>query len=261
MTPDQVRETVTAMLSAETGCEPSQLSDGGVHVVARRPENLSLPHHRRFNPHPGRIGVVSMGTGAVISVDAGDLEWAQRAFADLRRDQVFLPQSLQPLVDAAQRRGLTVHGPFPRFTGPRAALTRVNTPVSFTVKVVDIEAEDAAHGHTIDRSKFPNALFPQPGNSGRPTVFAAVAYRGGETAGIAGVSRDSDFMYQIGIDVLPEHRGRGLAPAMTSAAAQAVFDAGALPYYCTSSSNIPSMRTALAVGFRPTWVEVLTRPA
>jgi RimJ/RimL family protein N-acetyltransferase len=129
------------------------------------------------------------------------------------------------------------------------------------VKVIDIEAEDAANGHMIDRLKFPNALSHEPEQHGRPTVLAAVAYRDGDIAGIAGVTKDSDFMYQIGIDVLPEHRGNGLAPAMTSAAARAVFDIGGLPYYCTSNSNILSMRTALAVGFRPTWVEVLTRPA
>ena len=62
----QVRETVTVMLAAETGCEPGQLADGRVHIVSRRPENLALPQHRKFNPHPGRIAAVTMGTGAVV---------------------------------------------------------------------------------------------------------------------------------------------------------------------------------------------------
>jgi hypothetical protein len=261
MNSEQIRHTVVSMLSAETGCEPSQLTDGRVHIVARKPENVSLPHHRKFNPHPGRIGIVSMGAGAVISVEPEDVAWAERGFGQLDRDRVFWPQHLQLLVDAAQSRGLTVYGPFPRFTGPASALTRINAPANYTVKVIDIEAECAAGRITVDRSQFPNALYPEPNRSGRPTVLAAVALRGDEIVGIAGVSRDSDTMWQIGIDVLPAHRGLGLAPAMTFAAARAVFDAGALPYYCTSSSNIPSMRTALAVGLRPTWVEVLTRPA
>ena len=58
-------------------------------------------------------------------------------------------------------------------------------------------------------------------------------------------------------------QGRGLgeaefAPALTSAGAEAMLDEGTLPYYGTSASNIPSMRTAIAVGFKPTWVEVLS---
>lgn len=260
MNAEQVRQTVIDMLSDETGCEPSQLTDGHVHVVARKPERQASPHHRMFNPHPGRIGVVSLGTGAVISVDTDRLRDAELIFSGLNRDQVFLPQTLRRLIEL-QPEDQTLLGPFPRFTGPSSALTRINAPVGYTVKVIDIEAEDAANGHTIARRDFPNALFPEPGRSGRPTVLAAVAYRDGDIAGIAGVSRDSDFMWQIGIDVLPAHRGKGLAPAMTYAAARAVFDAGALPYYATSSSNIPSMRTALAVGFRPTWTEVLSRPA
>ena len=75
------------------------------------------------------------------------------------------------------------------------------------------------------------------------------------------MSKDSEFMYQIGIAVLPEHRGNGLSTVMTAAAAHAAFEAGALPYYGASSSNILSMRTALAAGLRPMWTEVLTRPA
>ena len=56
-------------------------------------------------------------------------------------------------------------------------------------------------------------------------------------------------------------RGGELLLLFTSAVSEAVFDEGMLPYYGTSASNIPSMRTALVVGFKPTWVEVLSRPS
>ncbi len=64
----------------------------------------------------------------------------------------------------------------------------------------------------------------------------------------------------------PSLNGRGLgeaefAPALTSAGAEAMLDEGMLPYYGTSASNIPSMRTAITVGFKPTWVEVLSPPS
>lgn len=167
---------------------------------------------------------------------------------------------LAEFVSHGAGRELTVHGPYPRFTAPLENISNPEHSPEYSVRVIDIEAELAVNPTMIDRTKFTNALSPVPGSSGRPTVFAAVAEISNEIVGVAGVSKDSEFMFQIGIDVLPEHQGNGLAPAMTASAARAVFGAGALPYYGTTSSNIASMRTALAAGLRPTWVEVLTRP-
>ncbi len=257
----EVRQTVISMLTAETGCEVEQLSDGGIHVVARVPERRSWQEHRAFNPHPGRISAVTLGEGAVISVDAEDLDWARQTFTASSRDELFRDQMLVELVHHGAQKDLTVYGPYPRFTSPRANLIEPPYSPEYTVRVTDLETELSANPTMIDRTQYPNAVFRGPGVSGRPMVLAAVAELQGAIVGIAGASKDSEFMYQIGIDVLPRHRGNGLAPAITATAARAVFDAGALPYYGTSNANIPSMRTAIAAGLRPTWVEVLTRPA
>lgn len=260
MNADQVDQAVKAMIAAETGCDPEQLSDGGVHVVARRPENRSLPEHRRFNPHPGRIGIVTLGTGAVVSVEAAQFDEANRVFGSLTRDEVFLPENLQRFRDM-QEPGLTLYGPGPRFTCPQSALVAAEAPEPYRVEMIDIMAEQQARSeHSLDRRNFPHAMYQGPGESGRPTVFAAVAYRGNEVAGMAGVTRDSEYLWQIGIDVLPGHQGAGLAATLTYQVAQATFDAGAIPYYGTTNSNIRSQRTAISAGFRVAWVEVFTRP-
>ena len=47
-------------------------------------------------------------------------------------------------------------------------------------------------------------------------VFGMGAYDGGRLVGLAGCSADCDTMWQIGIDVLPEYRRRGIASALTS---------------------------------------------
>ena len=261
MNSKQVCETVIRMLSVETGCEPDQLVDGKVHVVARVPERRSLPDHRGFNPHPGKISAVTLGTGAVISVDSAELGWADRTFAGISRDELFRGDYLYEFVRRRKPDDLTVLGPFPRFAAPLSAITNPVHSPGYSVQVMDIEADLVRDQTMIDRLLFPSALPPEPGLSGRPTVFAAIARRDGVIVGVAGVSKDSEFMYQIGIDVLPEHRGNGLSSAMTAAAARAAFEAGALPYYGTSSSNVLSMRTAVAAGLRPMWVEVITRPA
>lgn len=60
-------------------------------------------------------------------------------------------------------------------------------------------------------------------------MIAAIAEHEGKIVGVfCGASADSPFMWQLGIDVTPEHQGRGLAPALTSTVAEAVLDKGML---------------------------------
>jgi predicted GNAT family acetyltransferase len=161
------------------------------------------------------------------------------------------------MAELVRPEGLLLYGPFPRFAVSHSTVTHVEAPDSYSVRVVGQEGADAIG----QRARWHNAIYKVPTETARPTMIAAIAEREGEIVGVCGASSDSPFMWQLGIDVSPEHRGRGIAPALTSAVAEAVLDVGKLPYYGTSASNIPSMRTALAAGFKPTWVEVLSRPA
>ena len=86
------------------------------------------------------------------------------------------------------------------------------------------------------------------------------AYDCGRLVALAGASADCDTMWQIGVDVLPEYRGRGLAKTVTSRLAQEVFARGKVPFYCAAWSNLPSVRNALSCGFRPAWVQLTARP-
>ena len=90
-------------------------------------------------------------------------------------------------------------------------------------------------------------------------VLAVGAYDGGALIGLAGASADCETMYQIGIDVLPAYRRRGVAAALPSALALAILDCGRVPFYCAAWSNLPSVRNALRSGFAPAWVEMTAR--
>ena len=91
-------------------------------------------------------------------------------------------------------------------------------------------------------------------------VLGVGAYDGGRLVGLAGCSADCDLMWQIGVDVLPEYRRRGIASALTGALAGEILRRGKAPFYCCAWSNIPSARNALASGFRPAWVEMTVKP-
>ena len=83
-------------------------------------------------------------------------------------------------------------------------------------------------------------------------AFAVAALCGGLTAGLAGASCDCSDMLQIGVDVLPAFRGRGLGAALTSRLAACIRAAGKTAFYCCEAGNLPSIKTALRSGFRPT---------
>ena len=91
-------------------------------------------------------------------------------------------------------------------------------------------------------------------------VLGVGAYEGGELIGLAACSADCDTMWQIGVDVLPEYRRKGIAPALTSALAIEIMERGKIPFYCCAWANIKSARNALKSGFKPAWVEMTVKP-
>ena len=90
-------------------------------------------------------------------------------------------------------------------------------------------------------------------------VLGVGAYDGGKLVGLAGCSADCEMMYQIGVDVLPECRRRGIASALTSRLALEVLKLDKVPFYCAAWCNIKSVRNAIRCGFRPAWVEMTAK--
>ena len=92
-------------------------------------------------------------------------------------------------------------------------------------------------------------------------ILCVGAFDGQKLVGLAGCSADCDSMWQIGIDVLPEYRQKGIASALTSRLATETLERGKVPFYCCAWSNIKSARNAIKSGFRPAWVEMTVKPA
>ncbi len=89
--------------------------------------------------------------------------------------------------------------------------------------------------------------------SERAEVIAAVAYDKVRIAGIACASADSKTMYQIGVDVLPEYRGRDIAVKLVNMLTIETLNRGIVPYYTTDNANINSQKVAVKAGYFPAW--------
>ena len=92
----------------------------------------------------------------------------------------------------------------------------------------------------------------------RPDVLAVAAYEAGRIIGMAGCSADTEDLWQVGIDVLADCRGRGVGTYLVKLLKNEILIRGKIPYYGTSLSNLGSWRVALSSGFYPAWIEVAT---
>lgn len=91
-------------------------------------------------------------------------------------------------------------------------------------------------------------------------VLGVGAYDNGKLIGLAACSADCDTMWQIGVDVLPKYRKKGIASALTSELTIEILKRDKVPFYCCAWSNVKSVRNAIKSGFRPAWVEMTVKP-
>lgn len=84
-------------------------------------------------------------------------------------------------------------------------------------------------------------------------MLVVLAKHKGNIVGMAGANGGCKTMWSINVDVLPLHRGKGLASILVNMLTLEVLSRGYIPYYFTSPSHILSTRVAVRAGYIPTW--------
>lgn len=84
--------------------------------------------------------------------------------------------------------------------------------------------------------------------------IAYVAYDKGKIVGCAGAIELYDGIYEMGIDVLPEYRNKGLATILTTNLRLKIQDMGIIPVWRSSITNIGSQSVAQKSGFVPYYI-------
>ena len=194
-----------------------------------------------------------MGKGVVVSATRKWMPWVAALFRDVEPDEAFSLDLLSEASRRVSRCSYRLNGPLLYNVTSSQDLRAHEAPAGYTIEVGGAEMLES-----LDQADWPNAISSRAPAQGRYVAVAAVATQRKAVVGVATAGADSDTLWQIGIDVQPEHRGQGLGVVLTSQAARAVLRQGRVPYYGSAVDNIASRRTAQSAGFYPCWVSVFT---
>lgn len=241
-----VLSRVRAVLASECSCDVADFDLDAVVINEMTHSDRGRRYFHRSDPF-----LVTMGRGVAIGASATHLDWVRDNLGNMSRDDIFSARSIAALVDYLKPHKKELYGP----------------DLKYVCSVEDVINE--SNGHNVEllvgddvfalyeSPGFPNALQYRRDHP-QPDVLATVVYLSGVPVAVAGASADCDDMWQIGIDVLPEHRSSGYGRALVSRLTTAILERGRVPYYSTSPSNIGSRRLARSVGFWPAWTELRT---
>lgn len=246
-TNQSIMDTALRQSATDLGCEPGDFL---------RPDNVIVPSRadpgaRKYLELPFTCQLVSYGNNVVASVGEEYRAIAADYLGRFAPEHCFETPNLHVLADA-----LAPLGQRPCFMAeyflPDPALVRpLECP--YPLRLLG-----PAEFGPLYRPEWSNALCEKRKEL---DVLGVGAYDGDRLAGFAACSADCGEMWQIGVDVLPPYRRRGVAGALVSRLALETFERGKVPFYCAAWSNVKSVRTAIRCGFRPAWVELTAKPA
>ena len=233
-----------------------EVSDDQNHFSEYRP----VPGRRRFRTTDGCVLKVTAVNRKLLFTGKKDIiEACRKEYADTTGDWFMDVKHFSKLDEILQPYGLSMRSahPFylPSFDAGTAALIKAEDEavLGHDYEIVRYGREEIEQFRGDDRFKEAYSF-----DEYAPDVIGVGAIRNGEIIGMAGASADSDLLWQIGINVEPQARGKHLGAHLVRILKQDILDKGHTPFYGTSMSNIGSQRVAHHAGFVAAWAEVVS---
>lgn len=241
----KILEVAMEQSAVDLNCSPQDfMKTQNVVVVSGKREKA-----RKYLTLPFSCQLVSYGNNVVASVAEEWMGVVGDYIGRYSMEHCFETPNMHVLNDALQERWQRICFMAEYFLPDLDALRELSCDFGLRV----LSQEDFAGLYVPE---WGNALC---GDRKQLDVIGVGAYRDGKLVGLAGASADCDSMWQIGVDVLPEYRRRGIASALTSRLALEILERGKVPFYCAAWSNVKSARNAVKSGFRPAWVEMTAK--
>ena len=242
---EQILETAKRQSAIDLNCGIDDFKkDYNVIVFSK-----TSPAARRYLELPFVCNLVSYGNNIVASIDC-KYEGIVREYIDKYKvEHCFETPNMHVINDAFSEYDLRVCFMAEYFLPDMKVLTPLHCHYETRVLGQDDFAE-------LYNEKWGNALCEKRKHL---DVLGIGAYDKSALIGLAACSADCDAMWQIGVDVLPAYRRKGIASALTSQLALEIIERDKVPFYCCAWSNIISACNAIKSGFRPAWVEMTVK--
>ncbi|MBQ9080157.1 MAG: GNAT family N-acetyltransferase [Clostridia bacterium] len=237
------RSELYDLLSLEYNCPPEAFgANKNILTVSALREG-----RRIYSPEKYFFHMVTTGAGVVITADECLHPFLREFMRDRAGHWLFEQPNLLPLERELNKFGHTLTASHHMFLPAES----VTPHADFAVRWFFGEQIMQFYGD----GRFPNAICTEflPY---RPDRIVVCAYDGDKIMGMAGCSEDAERWMQIGIDVMPEYRSRGVGTYLVTLLKNKILEDGNIPFYGTSLSNYHSWNIALNCGFRPAWVEI-----
>lgn len=244
---NQYYEKLLEQLAIDFNCTPADFR-AQQHIIT-----TPAPHEGRRSYSPGKpfLQMATCGMNTVLMADERLHAFLRSLIKDVEGHRLFTFNKLLTLNEELKQYGYQMNSTHHMFLPCR----HIREEARFRVKWLYGSEINPFYGDT----RFPNAIaFPEPCPV-RPDRIAVLALDGDTIMGMAGCSEDAPHWQQIGIDVLPEYRSRGIGSCLVTLLKNRIIDMGDIPFYGTAAANIQSQNIAIRSGFKPAWVETEAR--
>lgn len=236
-------QKIRQLLSLEFNCGPDDfLKPENVLTVSELHEGRRIYSEEKYFFH-----MATMGGNAVVTADECMQEFFGEYIKGKQGHYLFELPNLLPVERELNKYGYTLTQTFHMFLPCK----QTETSKSFSVKWFYDDEIRQFYGD----ERFPNAI-AEKYTPTRPDRIAVCAYDRNNIMGMAGCSEDAPHWQQIGIDVIPGYRSKGVGTYLVTLLKNKITKCGDIPFYGTSLSNYHSWNIALNSGFKPSWVEI-----
>ena len=233
--------------AVDFSCVPEDFCLSENKVVISK-ENLSA---RRWAKSPSFCKLTSFGGSVVAAVHADIAQFVLDYISERKIEDCFSPPGIFVLNDELRKHGRTINFSAEYYLPDIKSVK----PISCDYEMKTMQPVDFAH---LYDTRWSNALGNE--QTKHSDMLAVGAYDGSRLVGLASCGAESADMWQIGFDVLPDYRGKGIASAITSRLTIEILKLEKVPYTGRVWANIPSFKTSLNSGFKPVWIEMATGP-
>lgn len=238
----EVLQIAKAQLALDYNCQLSDFDKEKNTVV----ENNLIDGRRIYNSDGCFLKILCFGNKAIISASPMFMPWCEEKLLNSNAAWLFEYPNLRAIDKKLHEFGhqiADIHHYY--LPNPNMAWVEPITNVKW------YESEDILQ--FADDNRFYEAF---AFDENYPDVLGVAAFDGNNIMGMAGASADSKTMWQIGIDVLPNYRGRGIGTNLVTLLKNEILKRGKIPFYGTVESHFHSQNIAINAGFFPAWAEL-----